>query len=101
VGVAALAAARVAWPRAATATRTVDPWLIVAAVACALLVTEKPPALVAVGPLVVLAALRRPWATRLVAAGVAVVVVAVSVAPYLYYSDGASWSAYGGDRYYA
>jgi hypothetical protein len=27
--------------------------------------------------------------------------VAVSVAPYLYYSDGASWSAYGGDRYYA
>lgn len=101
VGVAALAAARVAWPRAATATRTVDPWLIVAAVACALLVTEKPPALVAVGPLVVLAALRRPWAARLVAAAVAVVVVAVSVAPYLYYSDGASWSAYGGDRYYA
>ncbi len=102
VGVAALAATRVAWPRAdAVTARAVDPWLVVAAVACALLVTEKPPALVAVGPLVVLAALRRPWASRLVAGGIAALVLAVSVAPYLYYSDGASWSAYGGDRFYA
>ena len=102
VGVAALAAARVAWPRATEASRrAVDPWLVAAAVACALLITEKPPALVAVGPLVVLAALRRPWVARLAATGVAAVVLVLSIAPYLYYSDGASWSAYGGDRYYA
>lgn len=102
VGIAALAATRVAWPRVDDpAPRAVDPWLVVAAVACALLVTEKPPALLAVAPLVVLATLRRGWTSRLVAAGVGALVLAVSVAPYLYYSDGASWNAYGGDRYYA
>lgn len=103
VGLAAYGAARVAWPRGGSARRVtaVEPWLVLAGVACALLVTEKPPALVAVGPLVALAALRTPWAARLVAVGVAVVVLGASMAPYLYYSDGESWSAYGGDRYYA
>ncbi len=76
-------------------------WLVLAAASSGLLVTEKLPALVALGPLLAVALLRAPWRARLVALAAGAAVVAVSVAPYLYYSDGASWSAYGGDRYYA
>jgi hypothetical protein len=97
VGLAALGAARVAlhpWvrPRA---------WLALSAVATGLLVTEKLPALIALVPLLLVAFLRAPTRARVVALALGAVVVAVSVAPYLFYSDGASWSAYGGDRYYA
>src|SRR5690606_3347876 len=76
-------------------------WLAVAAAAAALLVTEKMPALVAVGPLLLVAAVRATWRARLCAGAVCVGVLVVRVAPYLYSSDAASWSAYGGDRYYA
>ncbi len=109
VGLAALGATRAAWP-AATPAHHPDPadirpasawWLVLAAAAAGLLVTEKLPALVALAPLLVLAGLRSPGRARLLAAGAGVAVVALSTAPYLFYSDGASWSAYGGDRYYA
>lgn len=76
-------------------------WLCLAAVATGLLVTEKLPALVALGPLLALAVARAPGRARAVALLAGAVVVGVSVLPYLYYSDGSSWSAYGGDRYYA
>ena len=102
VGLAALGATRVAWRSAASrAAGSPTLWLAVAAVATGLLVTEKLPALVALAPLLVVAFLRAPVRARVIAAAVGVAVVAVSVVPYLYYSDGASWSAYGGDRYYA
>jgi hypothetical protein len=75
-------------------------WPCIAAFGTGVLVTEKLPALLAVGPLLAVALWRTPVRARLLAAAVGVVVVAVSVVPYLYYSDGASWNAYGGDRYY-
>lgn len=74
---------------------------MLAAVAAAALVTEKPPALVALGPLLVLAAWRCPGRTRALAAGAGAVVLGLSILPYLHYSGGESWSAYGGQRYYA
>lgn len=96
VGVAALGATRVAWGSTAPSW-----WLGAAAAATGLLVTEKLPALVALAPLLVVAFLRSPTRARWTAVAVGVAVVGLSVVPYLYYSDGASWSAYGGDRYYA
>ncbi len=96
VGMAGLGAARVALRSAAPSL-----WLAVSAVATGLLVTEKLPALVALAPLLVVAFLRAPGRARILAVVAGTAVVAVSVVPYLYYSDGASWSAYGGDRYYA
>ena len=98
VGMAALGATRVAWRRDGGSPTL---WLALAAAATALLVTEKLPALVALAPLLVVAFVRAPGRARSAAALVGGAVVAVSVLPYLYYSDGASWSAYGGDRYYA
>lgn len=102
VGLAALGATRVAW-RSSSSSAVGSPtlWLALAAAATGLLVTEKLPALVAVAPLLVIAFLRAPGRARAIAVATGVAVVAVSVVPYLYYSDGASWSAYGGDRYYA
>jgi hypothetical protein len=76
-------------------------WLTVAAAGAALLVTEKLPALVALAPLLLVAAVRASWRGRALAAAVGAVVLSASLAPYLFYSDGQSWSAYGGDRYYA
>jgi hypothetical protein len=73
----------------------------VAVAATALLVTEKLPALLAVGPVVAVAMARSSTRARLIAGGVGAAVLAVSVVPYLCYSDGASWSAYGGNRFYA
>ena len=103
VGTAALGAARVAADthRSDHRARAATVWLAVAAAGSALLVTEKLPALVALAPLLGLAVMRAPARARLIAGAVGVVVLAVSVLPYLYYSDGSSWSAYGGDRYYA
>lgn len=101
VGLAALGAARVAWRSTAARLGSPDLWLTLAAVATGLLVTEKLPALIALAPLLVVAFVRAPGRARVIAAVAGVAVVAVSVVPYLYYSDGASWSAYGGDRYYA
>jgi len=97
VGVALLSAARAALhPRSGAVL-----WLVVASAAAALLVTEKLPALVVAGPVLALALWRAPWRGRLAAAAAGAAILAVSVAPYLFYSDGSSWSAYGGDRYYA
>ncbi|MGK2928451.1 MAG: hypothetical protein ACSLFO_02630 [Acidimicrobiales bacterium] len=76
-------------------------WPCLAVVAAAVLVTEKLPALVAVGPLLAVALWRAPWRGRIPAVLLGLAVVAVSVVPYLDYSEGASWNAYGGDRYYA
>ncbi|MEX2294607.1 MAG: hypothetical protein WD691_12525 [Acidimicrobiales bacterium] len=97
VGAAALGAARAA----SQPERAATGWMTVAAMASALLVTEKLPALVALAPLLVVAFVRAPMRARLVAMAVGAVVLVVSVTPYLFYSDGASWSAYGGDRFYA
>jgi hypothetical protein len=73
----------------------------VAAVAAGLLIEEKVPALLSLLPLLVVGAWRFSRRTQLIAAGLFIVVAVLSVAPNLYYSDGQSWSAYGGDRYYA
>jgi hypothetical protein len=97
VGLAALGATRAA----RRPTDPSPPWLVLAAMAAGLLVTEKLPALVAIGPLLAVAVARSAWRTRALAAAAGAVVVAASLVPYLFYSDGASWSAYGGDRYYA
>ena len=75
-------------------------WVLVAAAAAGLLATEKVPALLALLPLLAVTAIRTPRRTALVGAAVLVAVAALSTLPYLYYSDGTSWSAYGGDRYY-
>lgn len=92
VGVAAVGCLR---------ARQGEAWaLVVAAASVGLLTTEKVPAVGALLPLLVVAAARVSIAARAVAAGALVAVAALSMAPYLYYSDGASWSAYGGDRYY-
>lgn len=101
VGLVVVASLRLAGRAAAGAGAVPLIWAGVAGAAGGLLVTEKLPALVAVGPVLAVALWRSPWRVRLVTAGVGVLVVAVSVVPYLYYSDGASWSAYGGDRFYA
>ena len=74
-------------------------WVLVAAAAARLLATEKVPALLALLPLLAVTAIRTPRRTALVGAAVLVAVAALSTLPYLYYSDGTSWSAYGGDRY--
>ena len=97
VGLAGFGAARVACRPTGPSTA----WLVVTAVPAGLLVTEKLPALVALAPLLVLACVRAPTRARVAAGVVGVAVVGLSVIPYLYYSDGTSWSAYGGDRYYA
>lgn len=97
VGVAALGAARVI----ADPQRSATAWMALAAVGSALLITEKLPALVALAPLLAIALVRAPTRARVIAGALGIVVTALSVLPYLYYSDGSSWSAYGGDRYYA
>jgi hypothetical protein len=99
VGVAALGAARTAWRPAVGGSPTLS--LTFAAAATAVLVTEKLPALVALAPLLLLALVRAPGRTRIAAVVTGGAVLALSLVPYLYYSDGTSWSAYGGDRYYA
>ncbi len=110
VGTAVLGSVRLLFGRpvtgAPTPTVPLSPtaalvWACVATGATAFLVTEKLPALVAVGPLLLLALWRTPVRTRLAAVGVGAALLVLTVLPYLYYSDGSSWNAYGGDRYYA
>ncbi|MBK5222933.1 MAG: hypothetical protein JJE52_08665 [Acidimicrobiia bacterium] len=69
--------------------------------AFAFLFAEKTTLLVAVGPLAAFCLWQaRGWWRRLAMVGGFVVVLGVAVLPYLHYSDGASWNAYGGERYY-
>ena len=82
------------------ALRTDPRWFWLAAVPAGLLVTEKTPALLAVSPIVAATFFllrRRP---ALIGLGIVAAAGALSTLPYLYYSDGASWSPYGGERYY-
>lgn len=72
----------------------------VAALAAGLLATEKVPALLALIPLLVVGARRLRRRDAIVGVGLLALSIGASVAPYLYYSDGQSWSAYGGERYY-
>jgi hypothetical protein len=77
-------------------------WLALGFAASGFMVSEKAPLVLALAPLLGLALWRaRSWGRRAVLVGTAVGVLAVAVVPYLYYSDGRSWSAYGGERYYA
>ncbi len=77
-------------------------WVTAGVAISAFLVAEKAPALVLVGPACAYAVARLgSWRLRVQSIVVAGLVLAVAVAPYLYYSDGRTWSAYGGERYYA
>lgn len=76
-------------------------WALVGAGLAAFLVAEKAPALPLVAPLVALALLRLPgWRPRAATVAAGLVVLVVACVPYLHASDGASWTAYGGERYY-
>ena len=75
--------------------------LLVAAAAVGLLTTEKVVAAAALLPALAVAASRCTRAFRVGAILVAALVAGASMAPYLHYSEGRSWSAYGGERYYA
>lgn len=77
-------------------------WQAVGFAVFGFLLSEKLPLLVAFAPLVGLCLWRaRSLSSRLLLGASTIVVLAVSVVPYLYYSDGRTWSAYGGERYYA
>jgi hypothetical protein len=66
------------------------------------MLAEKVPLLTALAPLMVLCLWRAPdRGRRALLLGVTAVVFALSILPFLYYSEGRSWSAYGGERYYA
>lgn len=75
-------------------------WLLVALAAGAFVTTEKVTVLGAIAPLLVVSA-ARVWTPRRGPAllGVFVGIAVLSIVPYLHYSDGSSWTAYGGDRY--
>jgi hypothetical protein len=75
-------------------------WVLLAAPAAGLLLTEKVPALLALLPLLAVTLLRVPRRAAVAGTFVLLAVGLLSTLPYLYYSDGASWSAYGGERYY-
>lgn len=75
--------------------------LLVAAAAVGFLTTEKVVAAVVLLPVLVVAASRCTRAIWVGAVLVAALVAGVSMVPYLHYSEGRSWSAYGGERYYA
>jgi hypothetical protein len=76
-------------------------WWAVACASAGLLLTEKVPALLAIMPFLLAASTRLPRRAALVGGAALVVVATLSTIPYWHYSDGASWSAYGGERYYA
>jgi hypothetical protein len=77
-------------------------WQVAGFAVIGFLLSEKVPLLMALAPLCFLALWRAPdWGKRALLLGATAAVLAVSIVPYLYYSDGRSWSAYGGERYYA
>lgn len=77
-------------------------WTVAGLVVGAVLLSEKSPMALALGPLALVAWARLPgWRWKSAGAAVPLVLLALAVVPYLHYSDGASWSAYGGERYYA
>lgn len=94
VGLVVVCGLRARWRHEATA-------LLVAVIAAGLLVTEKVPAFLALLPFLAVAGQHLAIRVKLAAGVALVVIVAASVVPYLHYSDGRSWSAYGGERYYA
>jgi hypothetical protein len=75
-------------------------WMWSACGAAGVLATEKIPALLALLPVLGVAALRLGRRRAMTGAAILLGVGAMTTVPYLHYSDGASWSAYGGDRYY-
>lgn len=94
VGLITLALLRAAFRR--------DPrWFWAATILTGFLLTEKAPAFLALLPFVLATSLRLPRRQAVVGAVLLVGAAAVATIPYWYYSDGASWSAYGGERYYA
>ncbi len=92
VALAALAAQRARDGRALAA--------LALAVVAGVLVAEKAPMLLAVGPLVALVAWRSPTpGRRLAVVGLAAATFALAVTPYLWASGGDSPTPYGGERY--
>jgi hypothetical protein len=77
-------------------------WQVAGFALVGLLLAEKVPLLTALAPICVLALWRAVDRNRrALLAGVAIVAFGVAVVPYVYYSDGQSWTPYGGERYYA
>jgi len=75
-------------------------WFWLAAGVAGLLLTEKTPAFLSLLPFVLIAAFRLGRKPAAIGGSVMVAAALLSTLPYFYYSDGASWSAYGGERYY-
>jgi len=77
-------------------------WALGGAALMAFLLSEKMPALPLVAPLFALVVITQPrWRHRVAVGAVLVVVFVLSAVPYLHHSGGASFSPYGGERYYA
>lgn len=77
-------------------------WVGVGLGLSAFLVAEKAPALLVVGPAAAVGLVRLgTWRRRLPVLGVSAAVFAVAIVPYVFYSGGRTWNAYGGERYYA
>ena len=81
------------------ALRSEPVWLWIGACAAGLLITEKVPAFLALTPVLAVAASRIRRRHALIGLIALLTTGALTTIPYLYYSDGASWSAYGGERY--
>jgi hypothetical protein len=65
-------------------------------------VTEKPPFLVLVLPIVAVVLWQQPsWRVRTALIATGLIAWGVATVPYVVYSDGATWNPYGGERYYA
>ncbi len=78
------------------------PWLLIAAmVPAALLIAERTPIATLIAPLMLWVLWRAPAVRhRALCLGTLIVTWGLLIIPYLHYSDGASWTAYGGDRLY-
>lgn len=75
--------------------------LVVAMIPAALLIAERTPTATLVAPLMIWVIWRAPTVRyRAASVGTLITTWALFVSPYLIYSDGASWSAYGGNRWY-
>ena len=79
-----------------------DRWIVAGLAVGALLLTEKSPLALALGPLALYGWYRLSgWRWRIAGTALPALALVLAIVPYLHYSDGASWSAYGGERYYA